>query len=124
MLQFAVATFPGPINKLVALLDNTASGPAVAGSATADIAAEALAAELGLVDAKHRRDVADALSSLQKTYASLPATVQSHVLHHAVEHAITMLPKLAHLTTPGTPTPLQLYERAVDRDLLGRSKSP
>ena len=88
--------------------------------------AETLAAELGLAskDSKQHQAVVKTITSLQKTYRSLPFKVQSHVLHQAVEYAIALLPKLAHLqelSSPGTLSPLQLYERAVDRDLYERS---
>jgi hypothetical protein len=109
MLQFAVGAFPGPINQLIQVLDGELapttlaaqlSDATVAGTATASSTISAVEA---------------ALVALRQAYQQLHPTVQAHVLQHAVVYAITSLPKLALVTPPGTATPKQLYEAAVDR---------
>jgi len=145
LLQSVISFFPGPINKLLLFLDeqlpaedvarallypaaaaSSQSAQPVPSAATVTGEAQPPAAE-GAADAAAVATDVDqplqttvaALETVASHYRSLHHTIQQHVLQSSLAATIAMLTSPEFLKGAAGPRPYQLYQKAIETDLLG-----
>ena len=149
LLRSCISFFPGPINKLILFLDgqlkaeevamallnpNAASGKAVAATAT-DTLAVSNSSDSGLApkremgtqtavaasspEAANMATTVAALETVARHYSALHPNIKQYVLQQSLSSTIAMLTSPTFLKGAAGPRPYQLYQRAIDTDLLG-----
>ena len=146
LLRSCISFFPGPINKLILFLDGQLKAEDVARAllrpmvTSGEEAAVTLAVSSGSSSSKREMSTqtAVAASALEATvddlqvaatvaaletvaqhYRALHPNIKQYVLHQSLTGTIAMLTSPTFLKGAAGPRPYQLYQRAIDTDLLG-----